>query len=158
MGRVVTTRASKPSKRCAQGVQPSGDRHGGQWIHGVPFKQLGDGIDGQFVAQPAEAGDHAGGHRGQHRGVAERLAPGRVREVELDGRAVEGGHGVVERPGGVAERPGVDDECGGAAPGGVDGLDQFALVVGLEVLERQAVARRLWLSARATWSARVAVP
>ena len=51
----------------------------------------------------------------------------------------------MQRPRGVAQRAGVDDQRVGPAAGGVDGLDQLALVVGLEVLERQAVAggRRL---------------
>ena len=104
------------------------------------LQQCGDGVDGQLVAEPAETGDHARRHRRQHRRVAERLAGGRVGEVQLDDGSVEGGHRVVERPRGVAERAGVDDQGVGAAPGGVHGVDQLALVVRLEVLELEAVA------------------
>ena len=118
----------------------TGHRDRGQRRHGVPFKQLGHGIDGEFVPEPAEPGDDPSGHRRQHRGVAEGLTPGRIGEVQLDGRAVKGGDGIVEGPRRVTQRPGVDDECLGPPTCGVDRFDQFTLVVGLVVLELEAVA------------------
>ena len=93
-----------------------------------------------------------------HRGVAPRLAGVRVRQVQLDDRTVEGGQGVVDRPGVVGERAGVDDDGGAAAAGRVDGLDQLALVVGLQVLERRGRGARprpwRWRRGRRAWRCR----
>ena len=89
--------------------------------------------------------------------MPERLAGGGVGEVQLDDGAVEGGDGVVERPRRVAQRAGVDDQRVGPAAGGVDRLDQLALVVRLEMLELEAVARRGRLG-RCDVVASVAVP
>ena len=100
---------------------------------------LTDRGDGERVAVAAEAGDDAGGHRCDHRRVAPLLAGGRVREVELDDRAVEGGQRVLDRPAVVREGGGVDDDRRAAAPRPLHGLHQVALVVRLEVLEREAV-------------------
>ncbi len=47
----------------------------------------------------------------------------------------------VQRPRRVAERSGVDHQRIGTAVGGVDGLHQVSLVIGLQVLELQAVVR-----------------
>ena len=55
-------------------------------------------------------------------------------------RTVEGGQRVVQRPGVVGEGTGVDEDGRAASPGAVDGVDQLALVVGLEGLDVAAVA------------------
>ncbi len=48
---------------------------------------------------------------------------------------LEGGEGVVDGPRIVSERAGVDDDRRSPPPGGVDGVDQLALVIGLEALD-----------------------
>ena len=58
----------------------------------------------------------------------------------------------------VGERAGVDDDRRAAAAGAVDGVDELALVVRLQVLELRGRGRRRPCSAAATWSASVAVP
>jgi len=88
----------------------------------------------------AEAGDGAERHGRDDRGVAPRLASVRVRQVELDHRPFERGERVVDGPRVVRERAGIDDDRGDAPTRGVDGLDELALVVRLEVLQREAVA------------------
>src|ERR671919_367946 len=98
-------------------------------------EQAADGLDRQRVAVAAEAGDRAGGHRGHDRRVAPRLPGVGVGDVELDHRPVEHGQGVVEPPGVMGERAGVDDDGGAATPGDLDGVDEVALGVGLEVLQ-----------------------
>ena len=94
-------------------------------------QQSGHRLDGQRVAESRRTGDAPVGHRRDHRGVPEGLPGGRVGQVQLHHHALEGGQGVVERPRGVGQRPGIDDDGVGPAPGGVDRLDQLALVVGL---------------------------
>ena len=59
--------------------------------------------------------------------------------MQLDDRAVERGERVVEAPGVVRERAGVDDDRRAAAAGAVDRVDELALVVRLERLDREAV-------------------
>ena len=69
--------------------------------------------------------------------VPPRLARVGVGDVDLDLGPVERSERVVDRPGVVGERTGVDDDRRAPPAGGVDVLDQLALVVGLVGLDRE---------------------
>ena len=77
-----------------------------------------------------------------HRGVTPLLTRGRVRQVQLHDRALEGGERVLQRAAVVREGAGVDHDGGAAAARAVHGVDQLALVVRLEVLEHEIVRLR----------------
>ena len=61
-----------------------------------------------------------------------------VGEVGLHHGDVDGGDGVAQGDGVVGEGTGVEDDPVGRAPGPVQGVDQLALNVGLEVLDGSA--------------------
>ena len=160
--RSVTSSASHPASASAvaQPVRAGRRRPSAAGGDGVIARsqQVGDGLEGQPVAVAAEADDAARSPPARPRCVPPRLAGVRVGEVQLDDRAVERGERVVDAPGVVGEGAGVDDDGGAAAAGRVDGVDELALVVRLEVLEREAVRARPRPWRVATWSASVAVP
>ena len=101
-------------------------------------------------------GDGAGRRTGE---ITEVVAPVltrcRVREVQLDLHAVERRQRVGERERVVRERAGVEHDRRAAAAGAVDGVDELALVVRLQVLELVAVRRprprSRWRRARRAW-------
>jgi hypothetical protein len=97
--------------------------------------------DGQLVAVGADSGDDPIADTGDHGDVAERLPRGRVREVQLDLRHARDLEGIPEREAVVGQRTGVDDDRVsriGAGDRGVDGDDEAALVLTLDVGERGA--------------------
>ncbi len=106
------------------------------------LQQGEDGLDGEAVAGAPEAGDGAGGDGGDHRGVPPRLAGGGVGEVDLDDDSIVGGEGVGQGVGIVGESARVEDDRRRPAPGVVDGVDQVALVVRLQVLDLVAAEQR----------------
>lgn len=99
------------------------------------LKVADEGVDGEAVAGRPEPGDHPQADRGQHGGAAEVLPGVNVGEVGLHHGDVDGGDGVAQSDGVVGEGTGVEDDPVGRAPGPVQGIDQLALDVGLEVLD-----------------------
>ena len=95
-------------------------------------------LQGQFVAQGAQAADHAqAGRRGQAL-VAEVLAAVDVREVDLDTRQAGGGDGVADRDARVRVGRRIDDQSVGGAERGADGAHQLALDIALEASDSDA--------------------
>ena len=94
------------------------------------------------VAVAAEPGDDRRRDGRDHRGVTPLLTGGRVRQVQLHDRTLEGGERVLQRAAVVREGTGVDHDGGAAAARAVHGVDQLALVVRLEVLEHEIVRLR----------------
>ena len=119
------------------GQAPVDAGHGSALERAV-LKMADEGVDGEAVAGRPEPGDHPQADRGQHRGAAEVLPGVNVGEVGLHHRDVDGGDGVAQGDGVVGEGAGVEDDPVGRAPGPVQGIDQLALDVGLEVLDNGA--------------------
>ncbi len=147
-----------PPRRSARGTaqRRSATSRGGSGgrdrAHARSDEQRGHRPDRERVPEGSEPGDAAVRDRCDRRGVAERLAGGGIRQVQLDDDPVEGSERVVQRPGGVGERARVDDDRPGTSTCGVDRLDEFAFVVRLHVVELIPVCRRRLLAAASTCS------
>ena len=61
--------------------------------------------------------------------------------MDLDDHSIVGGQGVGQGVGVMGESPRIEDDGRRSAPGAVDGVDQGALVVRLEVLDVVTVLR-----------------
>src|SRR5581483_3646961 len=142
--RRVTNRASMPASgnsARSRSMRPATSRAGSSavvmmqrsWCSVLQDGQ--GGFDGEAVAGAAEPGDGAGGDGGDHRGAAPRLAGGGVGQVDLDDDSIVGGQGVGQGVGVVGESARIEDDGRRPAPGAVDGVDQGALVVRLEVFD-----------------------
>lgn len=127
-------------------------RAGGEFF--LPLGQLLEGVEGQGVGIPAEAGDAAAADGGDQRGVAELLAGLGIGEVHLDDGDADGADGVAQGHGGMRIGAGVEDYPGRPGARVVQGVDQRALVVRLgraqfqAQLSGQAVQARLDLRQR----------
>lgn len=95
------------------------------------LRQPKSGLDGQFVAEWAEARNHAGGDRRDKGAVAEALTRRGVGQMALDDRDRQRPERVKQGDRGVGVACGVDDQGGGLFAGLMDLFDQLALVVGL---------------------------
>jgi len=96
-------------------------------------------LDCQPVALATEASDHPCRHGAHYRNLAPGFPSLGVGEVQFDYRPVKGRQRVMERPGVMGQRPRVDDDRGGAAARVMHCLDDGPLVLGLDVLNREAV-------------------
>ena len=87
--------------------------------------------------------------------MPERLASGRVGQVQLYHGSVKCLERVMERPRGVSEGTRVDDDGASSMASGMDGLDEVSLMVRLEVVEGEAERGRSVQIGRASCRERV---
>src|SRR5687767_1246383 len=103
---------------------------------GLALGQLVQPVDGEWIAEHAEADDDPAGDRRDERVVPELLARVHVRDVQLDDGQLGALDGVVQRDGRVRMRPRVVDGADRVARRHLaaellDPVDELALVVRL---------------------------
>src|SRR5262245_49241254 len=103
--------------------------------------ERGQPVDRQRVAADAEAAQARLGHRRDVGMVAKPLAREDIADVDLDHWHIDRGDGVADGDRGVGIGAGVDDDPGGLlGAGGVDRIDDLALVVRLQEFDLEGVA------------------